>query len=293
MNPFLLALVQAGIITQADAERMNRSLDPDAARAWAEQQLAIAMQNGLSAQQTRLVDMVRRTNGNLSPAALDAFWRAEDARLYSAIVGTLDNIATERAISMVVSAGGDTSTWQHVNQAVLDWMHGYYTSPDPQFVGSVPNLNQTSRQQVADAYGRWARGELEGRRGLPDLVRVLADPNVFGPARATTIAVTESTRIHAEATHAAAMADPDIEYQRYKCSADDKVCGYCGPLHNQTVPKGEPFIHPSLGAINGPPLHPRCRCAVNNLTGPAARQAIAPEDRYTYEGDLPQRRVTP
>ncbi len=292
MNPFLLALIQAGIISRTDAERMNRSLDPDAARAWAEQQLAIAMQNGLSAQQTRLVDMVRRTNGSLSARQLDTFWAAEDDRLYASILGTLDSIATERAIGIVVAAGND-SMWGVVNQRVLDWVHNYYTSANPEFFGSVPNLNQTTRQAFADIYGQWQRGEIADNRGLPSLIQAMNEAEAFAPDRSSIIAVTESTRIAAESTHAAAMADPDIEYQRYKCAADDKVCGYCGPLHNQTVRKGEPFIHPSLGEVYGPPLHPRCRCGVNNLTGPAARQAIAPEDRYTYTGDLPQRRVTP
>jgi hypothetical protein len=60
MNPLLAALVQAGVISQADADRINRSMDPAAARAWAEQQLAIAVQNGLSAQQQRLLDLARR-----------------------------------------------------------------------------------------------------------------------------------------------------------------------------------------------------------------------------------------
>ncbi len=293
MNPFLLALVQAGIITQADAERMNRTLDPDAAQAWAEQQLAIAMQAGLSDQQQRLVDMLRRNNGALSASALDAFWAAEDARLYAIVRPTLERIVSERAIGIVVTAGGDTAMWQHVNQAVLDWMHSYYTSPNPNFVGSVPNLNQTSRQQFAEIYGRWARGELDNNRGLPTLIETLGRNETFGPGRAELVGVTEATRIGAESEHAAAMADPDIEFERFKTAVDDRVCGYCGPLHNQTVRKGEPFMHPTLGEIYGPPVHPRCRCAINSLTGPAARQPIAPEDRYTYAGELPQRRVTP
>ena len=291
MNPFLLALVQAGIITQADAERMNRTLDPDAARVWAEQQLAIAMQAGLSDQQQRLVDLLRRSDGTLSEATLAGFWRSEDERLYAIVRPTLERIVSERAIGIVVTAGGDAAMWQHVNQAALDWMHAYYTSANPDFVGSVPNLNQTSRQQFAEIYGRWARGELDNNRGLPTLIQELQQ--TFGPGRAEIIGVTETTRIRAEAEHAAALADPDLEFERFKTAVDDRVCGYCGPLHNQTVRKGEPFIHPTLGAIDGPPVHPRCRCAINSLTGPAARQPIAPEDRYTYEGELPQRRVTP
>ncbi len=275
MNPFLLALIQAGIISRTDAERMNRSLDPDAARAWAEQQLAIAMQNGLSAQQTRLVDMVRRTNGSLSARQLDTFWAAEDDRLYASILGTLDSIATERAIGLVVSAGGDTSTWQHVNQAVLDWMHGYYTSPEPAFVGSVPNLNQTSRQQVADAFGRWARGELDNNRGLPTLIQEL-EPT-FGPVRSTRIAVTEATRIGSESTIAAARADDTVTHLRYFTAEDEKVCPICSPISGQVIEKNSSgFVHPSMGNVGFPPLHVSCRCWCGSETEATMRIPVRP-----------------
>ena len=261
MNPFLLALVQSGIISQADAERMNRSLDPVAARAWGEQQLAIAMQNGLSAQQQRLADMLRRTNGNLSERALDTFWRAEDERLYAAILPTLDAIASERAIGIVVSSGNE-AMWQQVNQAVLDWTHSYYTAADPDFVGSVPNLNQTSREQVAEAYTRWANGELDGGRGLPDLIAELEQS--FSPVRASRIAITEATRIDSEATIAAARENGDVTHLMWHTGNDELVCAICGPLNNQTVAKGERFQFEDGDGF--PPAHVNCRCWISEET---------------------------
>jgi hypothetical protein len=68
VNPLLLALVQAGVITQSDAERINRSLDPDAARAWAERRLVAGAQGGLSDQGERLAELVRSAGGNPSAA---------------------------------------------------------------------------------------------------------------------------------------------------------------------------------------------------------------------------------
>jgi hypothetical protein len=172
MNPLLAALVAAGIITQDDAERINRQLDPEAARAWAEQQLAVAMQAGLSDQQARLIDAVRRNGGTLSAAQLDAFWAAEDDRLWEVLRPTWEQVAAEHAIGAAITMGQGESMWATINQQVLSWANTYYTSPSPSFVGSVPNLDQTSREQVAEAFGRWNRGELnDGRQGgLPALV---------------------------------------------------------------------------------------------------------------------------
>jgi SPP1 gp7 family putative phage head morphogenesis protein len=266
MNPLLLALVQAGIVTQADAERINRSMDPAAARAWAEQQLAIATQQGLSAQQARLVDMVRRTNGSLSPAALDEFWRAEDDRLWQAVRPAWEEIAAERAIGAAVRMGADDAMWRTINQAVINWTNTYYTSAAPDFVGSIPNLNQTSRAQVADAFARWNRGELnDGRQGgLPALVQELGQ--TFDPVRAERIAVTEVTRIFSESENAAAAVEPDIEIAQWDTAFDDIVCPICMPLDGMQVEKGREFA-PGLRL---PPAHPNCRCGVTFLTRPGA-----------------------
>ena len=200
MNPLLAALVQAGIITQPEAERINRSLDPDAARAWAEQQIALAVQGGLSQQQTRLVELVRR--GNVTPAALDAFWAAEDARLWAAVRATFEDVAQENAIAMAVRMGADDAMWNAVNERMLSWLDAYYVSADAELVGSIPNLNLTSRTQFAQVFDQWQRGELEvgtTAEGLPQLVQAL-EP-VFGPARAERIGVTEVTRVKIGRAH--------------------------------------------------------------------------------------------
>jgi hypothetical protein len=165
VNPLLAALVAAGIITQADAERINRSLDPDAARAWAEQQLVIAAQSGLTAQQARLVELVQRSNGQLSAATLDAFWAAEDDRLWAAMRPTWEAVANENAVAMAVRLGADDAMWRAVNERMLSWVNDYYVNPDAAAVGSIPNLNLTSRMQFAQVFDQWQRGEGEAGTG--------------------------------------------------------------------------------------------------------------------------------
>jgi SPP1 gp7 family putative phage head morphogenesis protein len=288
MNPLLLALVQAGIVTQADAERINRSLDPAAARAWAEQQLAIAAQSGLSAQQARLVDMVRRSNGSLSPAALDAFWAQEDDALWAAVRPTLVDITAENAIAMAVRMGAEGDMWRVVNERMLSWVDAYYTNADAAAVGSIPNLNLTSRTQFARAFTEWQRGELEigtQAQGLPQLVEALTP--VFGPDRAQVIATTETTRVIVESQRAASEQDEFITHYRYISAADERVCSQCGPLHGRTIEKSAAgYRNPETGEIAYPPLHPNCRCQLLEETSETIKQPLPPEERYEWSAGV-------
>lgn len=278
MNPLLAALLAAGIITPDDAERINRSLDPDAARAWAEQQMALAVQGGLSQQRQKLVQLIQAKGGPLSDDELAGVLYEEDDTLWRALQPALDEIALDRAAALAVHAS-QPDMWNTINQAVIDWSHNYYTGDNPDFVGSVRNLDQTSRQQVNEAFARWQRGDLaDGRQGgLPALIAEL-EPT-FGPDRAARIAATETTRIFAESENAAAMVDQDIELLEWGAVGDELVCAICGPLHGRQVRKGQPFAP----GIMLPPAHPNCRCAVTGLTAPAAAQPKAPEDRFQFQ----------
>lgn len=281
MNPLLAALVAAGILTPDDADRINRSLDPDAARAWAEQQLAVAVQSGLSEQQARLVELVRRYNGNPPAAALNAFWVDEDARLWESMRPTLEDIAAQNAIAAAVRMGADDATWRLVNERMLSWVDAYYVNADAAAVGSIPNLNLTSRTDFARAFAEWSRGELEigtQAQGLPHLVAAL-EPT-FGPARSEVIAVTETTRVFSESTRAAANANEFVTHLRWYSVADERVCPVCGPLHTRAVAKSAGGFG---GGVTFPPAHPNCRCALVEETAETMRQPLPPEERYRWD----------
>ena len=132
-------------------------------------------------------------------------------------------------------------------------------------VGSIPNLNGTARTLVGNAFNAWQRGELEvatNAEGLPRLIAAL-EP-AFGPERASRIAVTEASRILATSERAAGEADPNTVAYRFQSSRDELVCPQCGPLDGRIVGKsdGAGFVHPTLGAIGFPPIHPGCRCRI-------------------------------
>jgi len=282
MNPLLLALVQAGVITQVDAERINRSLDPAAARAWAEHRLVTAAQGGLSAQGERLAELLRRTEGDVSAATLDAFWRAEDDRLWASLRPAWAEVTSENAVAVAVRLGADDATWRAVNERMLTWVDAYYMNADAAAVGSIPNLNLTSRTQFGQAFVQWQRGELEigtTAQGLPQLIEALQP--TFGPARAEIIAVTETTRVIVESQRAASEADEFITHYRFLSAADEIVCPICGPNHGAIIEKrGAGFETP--GGRMFPPLHPRCRCQILEETEQTQRQPLPPEERYRW-----------
>mgnify|MGYP000854565481 FL=1 len=254
MNPLLAALVQLGILSQQDAERISRQLNPAMQRQYAEATLVDALTRALGAQRRRIISVVDAANGRPTARQLSLFWRGEDVALWGDVQETIQGIALESAVTVAIRNG--SSTWDLINQNVIDWTTNYYTSEAPAMVGSIPNLNQTSRQQFADVFLQWQQGTLDtvgSKEGLPQLVQAL-EP-VFGRARAERIGVTETTRVFAESDLAVARSDPFIEYVRWNAANDELMCDVCAPLNGQVVPKGEMFEGDLM-----PPAHPNCRC---------------------------------
>ena len=263
MNPLLSALTASGIITADVAAMVDRQMSPLDAQAYAEGLMLDAFRNGLKAQEIRYLDLVNAANGKPPEQQLAMFWQDENDALYRSVEGALVQVASDRAVQISI-ATGNADMWAVVNEEIIDWVGEYYQSFDPTFVGSIPNLNVTSRTLIGQAFNDWQRGEIEGfgaADGLPQLIRAL-EPT-FGVKRATTIAVTETTRVFNESTVAAGRANPLITRYRFFSAADDRVCPICGPLHNSisSPNKANPtFNHPSLGALPIPPLHVNCRC---------------------------------
>jgi len=233
VNPLLAALVAAGVIDQATAERLNRQMDSEAARAWAEATLERANVGALAGQQERLIGLLRGNNYNPTEAQWRQFWRDEAARMWSDLSNAYRDVASERAAARAIITAQSWSTWDFLNRNVDEWVNTYYTSPDLAAVGSVPNLCATARQEVADAFLRWTRGGRDlapgADGGLPVLIGEL-EP-VFGPMRAKRIAITETTRIFVKGNRSVNDDNPDITGYQVLTAADELVCPICGPLH--------------------------------------------------------------
>lgn len=263
MDEMLRALVLAGIIDQDTADVMRRRLDPDAFRAWADAEIERATQAGLTAQQGRVVDFIRQNDYRPTDRRWAGFWAREDQLMWDTLRTAFTRVGTERQAAARAMVATNDITFDLPNLDAREWVSGYYTSANPLDHGSVPNLDQTSRQQVRDAFRRWINGDLEGaaarEEGLPALIRELE--TTFGPERARRIAVTESTRIFTEGQRQAEADNDTVVYFRCLTARDESVCPVCGPLDGQTREKGTyTYNHPDLGAIAGPPFHVNCRC---------------------------------
>lgn len=271
MNPLLTALVNAGVLPQADADRIDRSLDPEAARLYAEQRLTDAFANGLTAQQRRILATVQEAQGQPTPRNLERLWALEDDYLWAGVQDTLQSVAIDHATGVSINAS-NPNLWQLVNEEVVNWIDTRYTSTDADDFGSVPNLNVTTRQQVAEAIQRWQLGDRTPGNfdeGLPELINELTP--IFGRARAERIAVTEVSRVFAQSELFAARANPDIVYLQWLTAEDELVCPICGPRANQVVGKKEDGFRAASDSILGyPPAHVNCRCSVTQLTKAAA-----------------------
>lgn len=278
MNPETLnALIAAGLLDPDTAAILQRQADPDAARAWAEEQIQRAVQGGLSAQQEALLDLLARSDFDPTPADLDRFWRGEDEALLDALRPALTQVATERA-ALAATASGQMGTFNLINQTVSDWVDSYYIDPDGLVHGSVPNLNLTSRTRFASAFLDWHRGELGGRaEGLPQLVNALTA--TFGPARAESIAVTETTRVFVQAQRLVEADNPYTVAFRWLTAADEMVCPVCGPQHGQVRRKSEGY-----GGGVDIPAHPRCRCHEVVETDATLRLPLGREERFVFNG---------
>ena len=285
MNPLLAALVAAGVIDQATAERLNRQMDSAAARAWAEATLERANVGALAGQQERMIGLLRNSNFDPTDAQWRQFWHDEDARLWADLSDSYRDVASERAAAQAIITAQDWSTWDLLNRDVDEWVNTYYTSPGLLDVGSVPNLNTTAREQVADAFLRWTRGGRDlapgADGGLPVLIGQL-EP-IFGPVRAKRIAVTETTRIFVEGNRSVNDANPVITGYQVLTAADEKVCPTCGPLQGVFRDKASrTYQHPTMGGIAGPPFHVSCRC--DEIEATSQTQGIALNSSWQYEG---------
>ena len=286
MNPLLAALVAAGVIDQATAERLNRQMDSAAARAWAEATLERANVGALAGQQERLIDLLRNSGFDPTDAQWRQFWHDEDARLWADLSDSYRDVASERAAAQAIITAQDWATWELLNRDVDEWVNTYYTDPGLLDVGSVPNLNNTARQEVADAFLRWTRGGRDlapgADGGLPVLIQQL-EPT-FGPMRARRIAVTETTRIFVEGNRSVNDANEVIVGYQVLTAADERVCPTCGPLHGVFRDKASrTFQHPTMGAIAGPPFHVNCRC--DEIEATSQTQGIALSSPWKYEGE--------
>ena len=228
MSPLLLAAIETGLISQADADILARQLDLELARVWAEQLLERRFGSALSAQQSRLIELIRASDFKPTAAQMDVFWNKESELLWADVRPDILDIVAERAAVAAVTAG---MNWEKINESVIAWAEEYYINADLDIPGSMGQLNLTARTQFQKAFIQWQRGELENvvaEGGLPQFMDALMP--IFGPVRAEAIAVTETTRLFTEADRFVEAQNEDTVAWRYLTAMDELVCFPAGTL---------------------------------------------------------------
>lgn len=86
--------------------------------------------------------------------------------------------------------------------------------------------------------------------------------------RARTIARTETIEASArgqdelwDQTANAGLIDRDTAEEEFLVTPDDRLCPVCEPMDGQRVALGEQFTTGEGEKVDGPPVHPACRCA--------------------------------
>jgi SPP1 gp7 family putative phage head morphogenesis protein len=135
-------------------------------------------------------------------------------------------------------------------------------------------LTRSQAQAVLNYRARLIAQGLSGDRLMATTTRYA---NRLARLRAETIARTETIRASVDGqllAWRAARADGLIAagaMKRWSVSNDDRLCPRCAPLNGIEVPLDAAFP----GGVQGPPLHPRCRCAVVLVSAASTRRRAA------------------
>lgn len=172
-----------------------------------------------------------------------SFWEGVVSELNGSLVPFLAEVYMDSAERLVsdLPIGVD---WGLVNQHAVVWAREYS-------YGLVRGITTTTQRAVQDAMSSFfAQGQTRA-----DLEATLT--RIFGPVRASAIAVTEVTRAatQGERSIAQEIADMGIDMTPiFQTSQDELVCPICGPMQGKVIESEEDY----------PPLHPNCRCWTNH-----------------------------
>lgn len=172
-----------------------------------------------------------------------------DRALLVALIAALGALATETIINAGLDVGVEIDPGEAAALAA-EWARGYAYD-------QVRGINATTRTLLQNIIAQY---QLDPQMSLGN-VKALLEP-VFGPVRASAIAVTETTRAYAAGIglyQRILRERYGVEVLRYWYTAEDeRVCtAICLPLHGkpETVWAGE--------FPDGPPAHPNCRCTLS------------------------------
>jgi HK97 family phage portal protein len=177
-------------------------------------------------------------------AGADISFNQLDASLRSALLPAILEYALATMADLAEEIGPDFDPAQMMTTA-SQWAQTYTFD-------LVKGLTDTTRTVVQDAIAAYTSTPGMTREALEQLLRP-----AFGLVRSEMIAVSEITRSASASArmYQAYLAENGLAFTRRNVTnADDRVCSICGPLNGKT--------EADWPNDQGPPWHPRCRCAV-------------------------------
>jgi len=177
-----------------------------------------------------------------------AFWMEEDDDLWEEVVTlavAIYLLGIDGGINLLPSNIRVLSDFDKINHAAEQFAKDYRYQ-------WIKGITDTTRKQTQEAFANW----IQSGSPLSALEEMLSP--IFGDARAERIAVTETTRIFAQANMDAWESTGLIEKSIWQTAQDDLVCPICGELDGTSVGVGD------LDAA--PPAHVNCRCWLSTRT---------------------------
>lgn len=212
-----------------------------------------------------------------------AFWEAERRFMWEELSDLVFDTMLEGAsngLPLLPKAIQPFVNWDTVNESALRFLRQYRSD-------ILDGIDIVTEEKTRDIMANWLR------EGQPlETLKVELAP-IFGSNRAAMIAQTEVTRLFAQGNMALWQSTGIIEAKVWQTARDERVCPFCGPLHNQVVDLNQNFTlsvgtvaqSPQMKALLGskytpenaqrratsmlgnvgntaftPPYHPRCRC---------------------------------
>ena len=181
----------------------------------------------------------------------DDFWVDED---FIANVARLFTKAAKQGIVLFDSAIGLSMDYTLTNVEAAKWAAEYSYE-------LIKGINKTSTKALQTIFKTFI--DTPGMT-IGDLVNMLP----YTEARALNIAITETTRIYAEAEQLAGQAlkkeypDVKIIVTWWTNMDPPRLCEFCAALHGEEIEQDEYFE----GALMGPPAHVGCRCWITITT---------------------------
>lgn len=172
-----------------------------------------------------------------------SYWNNGGSAIRKVVVPIFEEIFISQAQSLLstITVGVD---WTLINKRAADWALAHAGE-------LIEGLQKTEQALITDYVNKYYTSGWT----LDDVIDHLIQAG-FDHRRATTIAITETTRAATQSELAVInILESEYQFLHFKgvwiTANDDRVCDICGPRHGKVIDDGD-----------YPPIHVNCRCEV-------------------------------